>query len=112
MKVNKSVIHLTLGAILLALSIRAEAQQPKKVPRIGYLDNSTAAGSAELMEVFRKEMIQLGWVEGKNITVDYRFGEGKGSDRLAELAAEMVRGKPDVIVVPGDERGVSSEKSN
>ncbi len=71
---KKNISYLALGVVLLALSIRAEAQQSKKVPRIGYLDNSTAAGSAELMEVFRKEMIQLGWVEGKNITVDYRFG--------------------------------------
>jgi hypothetical protein len=55
--VKKNISYLALGVVLLALSIRAEAQQSKKVPRIGYLDNSTAAGSAELMEVFRKEMI-------------------------------------------------------
>jgi ABC-type uncharacterized transport system substrate-binding protein len=100
-----------LVGVLLAVAVIAEAQQPKKVPRIGYLDNSTAAGSAELIGVFRKEMIQLGWVEGKNITVEYRFGEGKGSDQLANLAAEIVRIKPDVIVVPGTGEAWAAKKA-
>jgi ABC-type uncharacterized transport system substrate-binding protein len=106
----KSLFWLLTIVLLTAASL-AEAQQPKKVPRIGYLDNSSAAGSAELIEVFRKEMIQLGWVEGKNITVEYRFGEGKGSDRLAELAVEMVRVKPDVIVVPGTSEASAAKKA-
>jgi putative ABC transport system substrate-binding protein len=105
------VLSILSVMVLLALAVTVEAQQPKKVPRIGYLDNSTAAGSAELIGVFRKEMIQLGWVEGKNITVEYRFGEGKGSDQLANLAAEIVRIKPDVIVVPGTSEAWAAKKA-
>ncbi|MET0502224.1 MAG: ABC transporter substrate-binding protein [Candidatus Binatia bacterium] len=66
--------------------------------RIGFLDNSTAAGSAVLVEVFRKELTKLGWIDGKNITIEYRFAEGK-NDRLPELAADLVRLKVDLILV-------------
>ena len=54
---------------------RAEAQQPGKVFRIGFLDTSTASGSAVLVEAFRQELSKLGWIEGKNIAIEYRFGE-------------------------------------
>jgi putative tryptophan/tyrosine transport system substrate-binding protein len=60
----------------------------RKVPRIGFLDNSTASGSAGLAEAFRQELSKLGWIEGKNITIEYRFSEQK-SERLPELAAEV-----------------------
>ncbi len=63
--------------MLFALSLPAPAQQPGKVARIGFLDASTAAGSAVLTEAFRQELGKLGWIEGKNITIEYRFGEGK-----------------------------------
>ena len=76
----------------------AEAQQPGKIFRIGYLDNSSASGSAVLVEAFRQELSKLGWIEGKNITIEYRFSEQK-SERLPELAAELVRLKVDLIVV-------------
>jgi putative ABC transport system substrate-binding protein len=76
----------------------ADAQQPGKILRIGFLDGSTASGSAVLWEAFWQEMRKLGWVEGKNITVEYRFAEGK-NDRLPELAADLVRLKVDLIVV-------------
>ena len=93
---NRKITVLTLCAMLFALCGSVEAQQPKSVPKMGYLDNSTAAGSAELLEAFRKQMTQLGWVEGKNLTIEYRFGESKGPDRLAELAIELVRLKSEV----------------
>jgi putative ABC transport system substrate-binding protein len=83
--------------MLLSVCVSAEAQQPGKVTRIGYLDNSTASGSVTLLEAFRQEMSKLGWAEGKNITIEYRFAEGK-SDRLPELAADLVRLKVDLIV--------------
>jgi len=83
---------------LMACGARAEAQQPEKVFRIGFLDNSAASGSAGLAEAFRQELSKLGWVEGKNITIEYRFSEQK-SERLPELAAELVRLKVDLIVV-------------
>ena len=76
----------------------AQAQQPGKVPRIGFLDNSTASGSAVLVDAFRQEMSKLGWTEAKNITIEYRFAEGK-NDRLPELATDLVRLKVDLIVV-------------
>jgi len=75
-----------------------EAQQPGKTFRIGFLDNNTAAGSAGLLDVFRRELLNLGWIEGKNITIEYRFTEQK-SERLPELAMDLARLKVDLIVV-------------
>ena len=98
---KKNVIRLALSAMLFALCSTAEAQQPTKVPRIGFLDGSTAAGSAVFVEAFREEMSKLGWIEGKNITIEYRFGESKGTQRTAELAADLVRLKVDLIVATG-----------
>ncbi len=89
-------------AIFVALTVcgaRAEAQQPGKIFRIGFLDSSTASGMAGLLETFRQELRKLGWIEGRNITIEYRFAEGK-NDRLPELAAELVR-KVDLILVSG-----------
>ncbi len=73
------------------------AQQVGKVLRIGYLDGSTASGSAVLIDAFRQELSKLGWTEGKNIAIEYRFAEQK-NDRLPELAADLVRFKVDLIV--------------
>ena len=63
------------------------AQQAGKIFRIGFLDGSTASGSAVLVEAFRQELSKLGWIEGKNITIEYRFAEQK-PERLPELAAD------------------------
>ena len=95
MKKTLSIL-LTTIAIISALNT-AEAQQTGKVPRIGFLDNSTASGSAVLLDAFRQEPSRLGWVEGKNIAFEYRFAEQK-PERLPELAANLVRLKVDVIV--------------
>jgi ABC-type uncharacterized transport system substrate-binding protein len=78
----------------------AQAQQPGKIPRIGFLDNSTASGSAVYVDAFRQELNKLGWIEGKNITIEYRFAEQK-PERLPELAAELARLKVDLIVTSG-----------
>ena len=91
-------IVLALSATVFALCFSAEAQQPTKIARIGFLDESTASGMATLVEAFRQELRKLGWIEGKNISIEYRFGEQK-SERLPELAAELVRLKLDLIVV-------------
>jgi putative tryptophan/tyrosine transport system substrate-binding protein len=91
-----------LFAIVVALTVcgaRAEAQQTGKIFRIGFLDNSTASGSAGLLDVFWQDMRKLGWIEGKNITIEYRFAENKGPERQRELAADLVRLKVDLIVV-------------
>jgi len=94
---KKKVIGLALGAMLVALCSFAEAQQTGKVFRIGFLDSSTASGMAGLLETFRRELTKLGWVEGKNITIEYRFAE-QDTKRLPELAADLVRLKVDLIV--------------
>jgi putative ABC transport system substrate-binding protein len=93
---RKTVISFALCALLPALCASAEAQQPGKIFRIGFLDSSTASGSAVLIDAFRKELSKLGWVEGKNITIEYRFAEQ--NERLPELAAELVHLKVDLIV--------------
>ena len=86
--------------MLFALCVPVQAQQTGKISRIGILDVSTASGSAVLLEAFRQEMGKLGWIEGKNITFEYRFAEGK-IDPLPGLVADLVRLKVDLIVVSG-----------
>jgi putative ABC transport system substrate-binding protein len=88
-----------LCAMLFALCSSAGAQQTGKIFRIGFLDASTLSGSAVLVDAFRQELSKLGWIEGRNITFEYRFGENKGSERLPMLAAELVRLKVDLILV-------------
>jgi len=95
---TKKIILLSLCFLLLAPCGAVEAQQAGKIFRIGVLDPSNASGSAVLVVAFRQEMSKLGWTEGKNITIEYRFAEGK-NDRLPELAADLVRLKVDLIVV-------------
>ena len=86
-------------AILSLISVRpAEAQQAGKIFRIGFLDQTTASGVAVLVESFRQELRKLGWMEGKNITIEYRFGENKGPVYLQQLAVDLVRLKVDLIV--------------
>jgi putative tryptophan/tyrosine transport system substrate-binding protein len=92
------VIGLALGALLSALSVSAHAQQPGKIFRIGFLDSTTASGQAVLLDALRQELSKLGWIEGKNLTIEYRFSEQK-NERLPELAADLVRLKVDLIVV-------------
>jgi putative ABC transport system substrate-binding protein len=92
-----------LFAIVFALTMfgaRVEAQQPGKIFRIGFLDPSTASGSAGLVKAFRQELSKLGWVEGRNITIEYRFADQK-IERLSELAVELVGLKVDAIVTGG-----------
>jgi putative ABC transport system substrate-binding protein len=98
---NRKFMGLALGAMLLALSFPSEAQQPKKVPRIGCLSNNDPARESARAEAIRLALRELGYIEGQNIATEYRYGEGK-SDRLPALAAELVRLKVDVIVVAGD----------
>jgi ABC-type uncharacterized transport system substrate-binding protein len=86
--------------VLLAVGVIAEAQQPKKVPRIGYLTAGSLSAQSARIEAFRQGLRELGFVEGKNIVIELRFAEGK-LDRQSELAAELVRLKVDVIVSAG-----------
>jgi putative ABC transport system substrate-binding protein len=99
---------LTIG--LLATVPAARAQQTGKIFRIGFLDSTTASGSAVLWDAFRQELSKLGWIEGKNITIESRFAEQK-SERLPELAADLVRLKVDLIVVPGVQSALAAMKA-
>jgi putative ABC transport system substrate-binding protein len=95
---NRKLVGLVVFAFAFALcGAVADAQQPGKIFRIGLLDPSDARTSAVRLEAFWQEVRKLGWIEGKNIAVEYRFAEEK-SDRLRELAADLVRLKVDVIV--------------
>jgi putative tryptophan/tyrosine transport system substrate-binding protein len=103
--IEGSAIQNSKWAALLALAVSfalcgavAQAQQPGRIFRIGFLDSSTAAGMAVLLAAFRQELSRLGWIEGKDITIEYRFADQK-SERIPELAADVVRLKVDLIVV-------------
>jgi putative ABC transport system substrate-binding protein len=89
-----------VAVVLLSVSVIAEAQQAEKVPRIGYLSGSPSSAVAELNEAFRQGLRDLGYMEGKNIVIEWRSAEGK-SDRLPALATELVRLKVDLIVTAG-----------
>ena len=92
---------LALGASALAAPLASFAQQkPAKVPRIGYLDTASASGTASRADVLRAALRELGYVEGKNVVIEYRWADGN-YDRLPGLAAELVQLKVDVIVVAG-----------
>ena len=97
-------------AMFFALCISAHAQQAEKLFRIGFLDNSTAAGMAVLLDAFRQELSKLGWMEGKNITIDYRFAEQK-PERLSDLAMDLVRLKVDLIMASGGEPALAAKSA-
>ena len=88
----------------------AWAQQPKKVPRIGYLSPSDPARESTRSEAIRLALRELGYIEGQNIAIEYRYAEGK-LDRVPELAAELVRLKVDIIVVAGGAYAIRAAKN-
>ena len=108
--VRKEFLPFVITTLLFAIVQLAHAQQAGKVPRIGVLDPSTASGSAVLWEAFRQELNKLGWIEGKNITIEHRFGEQK-PERSPELAAELVRLKVDLIVVAGTPSALAAKSA-
>jgi putative tryptophan/tyrosine transport system substrate-binding protein len=100
---RKAVWSLILvAAVLLTVTVIAEAQQPKKIHRIGYLSSETAAGESTRSEAIRLALRELGYIEGQNIAVEFRYGEGK-LDRAPEPLAELARLKVDIIVITGGE---------
>ena len=100
----------TMRYCSLRSGVSANAQQTGKILRIGFLDGSTASGSAVLLDTFRQELSKLGWIEGKNITIEYRFAEQK-PERLPELAADLVRLKVDLIVATGAPAALAAKKA-
>jgi ABC-type uncharacterized transport system substrate-binding protein len=106
----KTIFVCLLTTALLSIAPFAEAQQTGKVFRIGFLDHSIASGSAVLVDAFRQELSKLGWIEGKNFVIDYRFAEQK-IERLPELAADLVRLKVDLIVASGTPAALAAKKA-
>ena len=97
---SNNIRRLALCALLLALSLPTQAQQPTKNPRIGYVTASARSNVPARIEAFQRGMRELGYVEDKNIAIEWRFGDGK-PERLPGLVAELVRLKVDVIVTAG-----------
>src|SRR5215510_11384410 len=94
---KKKISVLTLGALLLALCASAQAQQLKKIPRIGYFSGNSASADSPRVEAFRQGLRALGHIEGQNIAIEYRYTDGK-FERLPDVAAELVGLKFDVLV--------------
>jgi putative ABC transport system substrate-binding protein len=109
-KMNRRTAIQRLATFFLTTASLAYAQQPGKIFRIGFLDNGTASSMAVFLEAFRQELRKLGWIEGKNITIEYRFAEQK-NERLPELAADLVRLKVDLIVASGGPTVLAAKKA-
>ena len=107
---NKKITVLALSALFYALSASAQAQQPKKVPRIGFLSSIDPARESTRPEAIRLALRERGYIEGQNIAIEYRYAEGK-LDRAPELAAELVRLKVDIIVVAGGTESIRAAKN-
>jgi putative ABC transport system substrate-binding protein len=105
---KRKFLKLILGVMLLALCTSAEAQQAGKVPRIGYLDPGSPEASLRQIEALRMGLVELGYLEGKNIVVEYRYADGK-RDQLSAAASELVQRQVDVIVT-GSTPGVEAAK--
>jgi len=102
---NFKAIAVALSTALFAFCSAGEAQQPKKIPRIGYLSTRDPVSESPRSEAVRRGLHELSYIEGQNITIEYRYSEGK-RERFAALAAELVRSKVDVIVVAGGDPAV------
>jgi putative ABC transport system substrate-binding protein len=106
---RRKILSAFLTILFLVAVDPAQAQQPKKIPRIGYVAGNAATESTRL-ELIRLALRELGYIEGQNIAFEYRYAEGK-RDRAAELVAELVRLKVDIIVVPGTGQAARAAKN-
>src|SRR6266545_1277622 len=104
------VLSILFVVVLLAVAVMAEAQQPKKVHRIGYLSGIDPARESARSEAIRLALRELGYIEGQNIAIEYRYAEGN-SDRFPELATDLVRLRIDIIVVAGWNRIIPAAKN-
>jgi putative tryptophan/tyrosine transport system substrate-binding protein len=105
-----AVSSILVVVVLLAVAVIAEAQQPKKVPRIAYLSARDAASESTRSEAIRLALRDLGYIEGQNIAIEYRYADGK-VDRFPEVASELVRLKVDIIVAAGGDRWIRAAKN-
>ncbi len=107
---NRRTAIRRLATFFLTTASLADAQQPKKIPRIGYLSSSDPGSESTRAEGIRLALRERGYVEGQNIAIEYRYAEGK-LNRFPELAAELVRLKVDIIVVSGGVRLIVAVKN-
>jgi len=107
---HKKITGLALCALLIAVSFPAAAQQPKKVPGLGYLSSFEPASESARAEGIRLALRAFGYIEGQNIAIEYRYAEGK-VDRAPEHAAELVRLKVDIIVVASGDPWIRAAKN-
>ena len=107
---NRNIAVRVITVAMLVFVHRAEAQ-PAKTYRIGYLDPSSFSGAAPRLERLRQRLRELGWVEGKNIAFEYRFGEEKGGEPLNDLAAELVQLKVDIIVARASRGALAAKQA-
>jgi putative ABC transport system substrate-binding protein len=106
---RRAFIALVSGSIL-AAPLAAEAQQGAKVYRVAFLGSTSPSGYASQMDAFRVGLRDLGYVEGKNLIIDFRWAQGK-YERLPELASELVRLKPDVLVTHGAPGSLAAKRA-
>src|SRR5262245_34061521 len=99
-----------IAVVVFAVGVIAEAQQPKKIPRIGYLGQGAPSPNSPNLEAFREGLRQLGYVEGQNIIIEYRYAESR-TERFPELAADLVRLKVDIIVATGTRANLAAKKA-
>jgi putative tryptophan/tyrosine transport system substrate-binding protein len=105
-----AVPSILVVVVLLAVGVTAQAQQPKKVPRIGYLYQGDRISDSTRIEAIQLALRELGYIEGQNIAIEYRYAEGKRG-RESELAAELVRLKVDIILVAGGDPQIRAAKN-
>ena len=108
----RTILCLSLTIAMWVVGATVKAQQPKKIPRAGYLSTGEPASAFESTRAagIRLALRELGYIEGQNIATEYRYAEGK-VDRLPELAAELVRLKVDIIVVSGGDPEIRAAKT-
>src|SRR5262244_3387076 len=107
---KRKITVLALSAMLFALCASAEAQQPPKVSRIGYLGLSFPSANAARIEALQQSLRDLGYIEGKSIVFEWRWAEGK-ANRIPDLAAELVKLKVDIIVTGGSTATRAAKKA-
>jgi len=108
---NRRIAIRRLATFFLTTASLTEAQQPTRILRIGILINTPASAQSTQVEAFRRRLRELGYVEGKNIVIEYRYAEGK-LERLPDLAAELVRRKVDVIVASAPRAVLAAKKAS
>jgi putative tryptophan/tyrosine transport system substrate-binding protein len=99
-----------IGGATVAWPLAARAQQAGKLPTIGYLGSATPATQGQWVAAFVERLRELGWIDGRNVTIEYRWGEGR-DERFAEIAAEFVRLKVDVIVTLGTQPVLAAKQA-